>query len=72
MPVVMTAYCDECGEAPATWVGVETGRVLIEGVDRGQDCYLCEEHYPRDGEHQSHNCALVKFYWPSMPEWNDA
>lgn len=67
--------CDECGkECGEPMEGLSelaTGRVLFDGEDHGQGVMLCEDHRPRPGKHQPHNCKRVRFYWPGMPEWND-
>lgn len=67
--------CDECGKECSEPIEglseLATGRVLFDGVDQGQGAMLCEEHRPRSGKHQPHNCKRVRFYWPDMLEWND-
>ena len=60
--------CDECGAVlDSFWSGLicgMTGRVVKDGVDFGQDVQLCEEHSPRPGERQPHNCEHISFHWP--------
>lgn len=75
MPMLYIGQCDECGAIPAKDTGFMTGRVLKDGIDIGQGCWLCEDHYPRNwlepnGARQPNNCQHIKFYWSGMPEWN--
>jgi hypothetical protein len=68
---MLQSVCDECGAPSTIAVWGLTGRVLIDGKDNNlQGCDLCDEHRPRPGMRQPHNCQRVRFYWPGMPEWN--
>ena len=62
---VINLICDECGK-PAKPIHLATGRVYVDGEDKGQDADLCEEHWPRstDLPTRPHNCKRVRFYWP--------
>jgi hypothetical protein len=64
--IALVAVCDECGEPATSHLFLATGRVLIDGEDKGQDVDLCEKHRPKDepGTCQPHNCQRVVFYWP--------
>jgi hypothetical protein len=58
-------HCDECG-APATYFsGDMTGRVLIDGRDKGSnDVMLCNTHKPSaDYPWQPRNTARMVFFW---------
>lgn len=70
--MVMVRMCDECGAWPAEELELATGRVIIDGEDRGQVVDLCKLHYPEnaDGMCGARNCRHVVLHWPGrMATW---
>lgn len=55
--------CAECGELTQSGIGLQTGRVLIDGRDVGQWVDLCEKHWPATPGGQPSNCEHVEFIW---------
>jgi len=64
--------CDECSDTTPTMIRLflQTGRVIIDGKDVGQNVDLCFNHAPilfdGDADHstfQPWNCKRVQFHW---------
>lgn len=55
--------CDECGNPAEVHLFLETGRVLVDGKDTGQDVDLCEEHLPKECKWQPNSCKRIKFIY---------
>lgn len=55
--------CAEYGELTQDGVGLQIGRVLIDGKEAGQWVDLCEKHLPETPGGQPSNCKRVEFIW---------
>lgn len=58
-------YCDVCGELATYFSGFMTGRVIIDGRDKGSnDVMLCDTHKPSDDyPWQPRNTDRMYFFW---------
>ena len=64
MATNLVRTCDECGDIATVWVHLATGRVVVDGMDRGQDVDLCDAHRPEGMPSQPKDCEKVEFHWP--------
>lgn len=64
--MAMILVCDECGKPATTQIYVSTGRVIIDGRDKGQSVDLCDEHHDASSvPYQARNCVRVKIQYSS-------